>query len=165
MLTLDRHNQRVMDRTYGREQWSSSALTDNSWLKEFTISMEITLQKEKYVAFSHGPRGNGAQYVVLQPFILERTHILFITHLIIVHDFPPHIICSSVLLVPGARSVRSCLSQWSERGKMRPERWSCLSFSVQNNSASVQHVPELKGWLCQLWHSRLPPLRHLEVEM
>lgn len=159
-----------MDREKGWEQWNSVVLTDNSWMTGFTILMEITLQKEKYVAFSHLPRGNGPsalseQYVVLQPFILERTHILFITHLIIVHNFPPHIICSSVLLVPGARSVRSCLSQWSERGKMRPERLSCLSFFIQDNSASVQLVPELKGWLCQLWYPHLPHLRHLEVEM
>lgn len=112
-----------------------------------------------------GPSALSDQQVGLQPFILERTHILFITHLIIVHAFPPHIICSSVSLVPGARSVRSCSSQRSERVKMRPERLLCLSFFALNNSASVQRVPELKGWLCQLWYPHLPHLRHLEAEM
>lgn len=56
--------------------------------KEFTASKEIILIKEKYLAFkSHGqkkkePRGCSNQYVVLQPFIPERAHPLFIIHLI-----------------------------------------------------------------------------------
>lgn len=149
---MNRRMKRGKDRKYDKDHQITLLLTDNSWIKEFTASKEITLESHSCLAFRKAsaarrkaPTARSDQYVVLQLFIPQRAHLLFIIHLIIVRDFSPHVICSSALPSAGGKVCPKTVCQ----SKLKALKCALGGYDVCVASLTIiQHLCGMQLFFC-----------------